>query len=151
MKIKNVMTRRLITVAPNDTFGKVVKVLADKNISGCPVVKNGKLVGVVTQTDIIRTIDVYEKVNKRGEIFPLIVSMIKSRSDAASMKKLLKIKVKDFMNGDVVSIDMDGDIYDAARLMNKYNIDRLPVIKSKNLVGILTKKDIMKFLEKVGE
>ena len=53
------------------------------------------------------------------------------------------------MNSKVISISVDHDIYEATRLMNKHGIDRLPVVDSSQLVGILTKKDIMKFLEKV--
>lgn len=149
MKVKDIMTKRPITVKPTDTFEKVVRLLAGKNISGCPVVKNSKLVGVVTQTDVIRAMDVYERINKGEEMFSLIVSMLKSNG-TRSMKKILNVKVKDFMNSDVVSIDVNSTVYDAAKLMNKHSVDRLPVVKSKQLVGILTKKDIMKFLEKIG-
>ena len=98
MKVKDLMTKKPLTVSPSDTLGKVVRILAEKNISGCPVVSGGKLVGIVTQTDVIRTIDVYEKINKSGDLFSLVVAVLKSAEYdhiKDQLRKVLKIKVKD--------------------------------------------------------
>lgn len=149
MRVKDMMTKRPVTIGPDDTFRKAVQLMAFKNISGCPVVKNSKLVGVVTQTDIIRAVDIYGKINRNGDVFSLLVSMLKSKSNTSHLRKLLNVKVSKIMNSNVVSIGIDHDIYEAARLMNKHDIDRLPVVDDSQLVGILSKKDIMKFLEKV--
>lgn len=151
MKVKDLMTKKPITMKPNDTLGKVVHTLYDKNISGCPVVSNGKLIGVVTQTDVIRTIDVYEKVNKSGDLFSLIMAVINSsdKSIKLQLRKLLKIRVRDFMNPKVIFIGEDEDVYKAANLINRHEIDRLPVIRNGKLTGILTKKDMLKLLEEI--
>ena len=149
MLVKQMMTKRPATVKPGDTFRKAVHSMASKNISGCPVVKQGKLVGIVTQTDIIRAVDVYGKINKSDDVFSLLVSMLKSKQDNSHLRKMLNLKVAKIMNRDVVSVGIDHDIYEAARLMNKHDIDRLPVVQQNQLVGILTKSDVMKFLQKV--
>ncbi len=144
------MTEKPVTLAPEDTFRKAVRTMASRNITGCPVVKDRKLVGVVTQTDVIRAMDVYGKVNRNSDVFTLVSSMLKSGSrDGGYVKKLLGTRVEKMMNKKIVSIDAENNVYEAARLMNKHGIDRLPVVKSRQLVGILTKKDIMKFLERV--
>lgn len=150
MRIADIMTKRLVTVSPEDTFGKAVRLMAGRNISGCPVVKEGRLVGVVTQTDAIRAIDVYGKINRESDISSLLISILKSRSDTTHLRKLLRARVSGIMNKKVISVDVERDIYEAARLMNRHGIDRLPVVKSSRLVGIVTKKDIMKFLGKVN-
>lgn len=149
MKAADMMTTTLITVTPTDTLGRVARILVEKNITGCPVVSNGALVGVVTQTDIVRAMDVYEKINKK-DYFPLILSAIKQGS-RTGMKRLLGKKVKDFMKDEVVSVDSGESVYKIASLINRHKIDRLPVVKNGKLVGILTKKDIMKFLGKVAK
>ena len=151
MKVEDLMTKRPITVKPTDTLGKVVRILAEKNISGCPVVSKGKLVGIVTQTDVIRAIDVYEKINKNGDLFSLVVAVIKSRDYTKQLRQALNIKVKEFMKSDVKYIEEDGDIYLAAKLINRHDIDRLPVVKKGKLIGILTKADIIKALEKLED
>ncbi|KHO48038.1 MAG: signal transduction protein with CBS protein [archaeon GW2011_AR5] len=150
MRIKDIMTKRPVTVKPDDTFGKAVRLMTGRNISGCPVVKDGKLIGIVTQTDAVRAIDIYGKIN-RSDISSLLISILKSKgSDPARLRKLFKARVSDIMNRKVISVDVERDVYEAARLMNKHGIDRLPVVKSSQLVGIVTKKDILRLLEKVN-
>ncbi|MFA4819597.1 MAG: CBS domain-containing protein [Candidatus Aenigmatarchaeota archaeon] len=152
MKVRDIMTKKPITVRPTDTLGKVVRILADKKISGCPVVDRGKLVGIVTQTDIIRTMDVYEKINKGGDMFSLVVAVIKSSkydNMKAQLKKMLNMKVREFMKKKVVFIEEDADIYKAAKLISSHGVDRLPVVEKGKLIGILTKADIIKELERL--
>ncbi|HIG97464.1 MAG TPA: CBS domain-containing protein [Candidatus Aenigmarchaeota archaeon] len=152
MKARDIMTKRPITVRPADTLGKVVRILADKKISGCPVVEKGKLVGIVTQTDVIRTMDVYEKINKGSDMFSLVVAVIKSNeydNMKVQLKKMLNMKVREFMEKKVVSIEEDDDVYKAAKLIDRHSVDRLPVVKKGKLTGIVTKTDIIKELEKL--
>src|SRR3989338_10287484 len=136
MKVKDMMTKRPVAVRPGDTFRKAVHVMTSKNISGCPVVENRRLVGTITQTDIIRAVDVYGKINKDSDVFTMLVSMLKSGSNTAHLRKLLRSKVREIMTNDAVSVDIDSDIYEAARLMNKHDVDQLHVVKSEELVGI---------------
>ena len=145
MKVKEVMTSRPVTVKPTDTLGKVVNIMTDMDISGCPVTRGDKIVGIVTQSDVMRTLNVYNKINKRASL-PFIFSMIKSKGTKEELGELLKTKVKTFMNEKTIHIDAEEDIYKAAALMHKHKIDRLPAVKGKKLVGIISKKDIVKFL-----
>ena len=144
MKVKEVMTKKPITVKPTDTLGTVVSILANKDISGCPVTRGDRIVGIVTQTDIMRALNVYNKINKRASL-PFILSMIKS-DGKKELQELLRTKVSAFMNDSAISIETEEDIYKAAALMHKHSIDRLPAVSGKKLVGIITKKDIVKFL-----
>ena len=64
--------------------------------------------------------------------------------------KASHIKVKDFMSKEVISIKPNQDIYLAARMINKHDIDRLTILDNNRLVGILTRGDIIKALEKLG-
>ena len=149
MLVRHMMTKRPATVKPDDTFRKAVSIMASKSVSGCPVVKSGNLVGIVTQTDAIRAMDVYGKINRSEDVFSLLTSMLKSKQDTSHVRKLLNVKVEKIMNKKVVSVSVEHDVYEAARLMNKHGIDRLPVVDESKLVGIITKSDVMKFLQKV--
>jgi CBS domain-containing protein len=154
MKIKDVMTRNPITLKPNDTLKKALRIMAKHKISGCPVVGARKnIVGVVSQADIIRLIDVYSKIHLSENVFEFIFSMLKSKDEGLKreLKKIENIKVKEFMKKKVISIDINEDFYTAARLINKHDIDRLPVVKGEKLVGIVTRADIIKALEKLEE
>jgi len=148
IKVKDVMTKKPITLFQNDTLRQTLKVLVKNRITGCPVVDSrNNLVGIVAQADVLKLIDVYGKIQKSGDFLSFISSFVKDGS--LDIKKLHNIKVKDFCNKKAITIAHDSSIYDAARLMNKYDIERLPVVKTKKLVGIVTRTDIIKTLERM--
>jgi len=154
MKIRDVMTKNPIALKPNDTVKKALGIIARRRISGCPVVDARKnIIGIVSQADIIKLIDVYSKIHDSEDAFEFIFNMLKSKDDAMKkeLRKIHGIKVNKFMKKNVVSIDVDDDFYKAARLINKHDIDRLPVVKNKKLVGIITRADIISAMEKLEE
>ncbi len=63
MQVKDVMTRDVITCKPSDSIESVVKLMSEKDISGLPVVDGDKVVGVVTEADIMRLLAVPERSN----------------------------------------------------------------------------------------
>jgi CBS domain-containing protein len=148
MKVRDVMTRKPLTVKQDSTLKDALTLLSKNNITGCPVVDGGRnLVGVVGQTDIIKLVDVYGKVNKSGEFLSFISSFAKNKS--LNIKKLHNIKVKEFCNKNPVVIDHNDAVYDAARAMNRHDIERLPVLDGKKLVGIVTRTDLIRAFEKM--
>ena len=148
IKVKDVMTKKPITLLQNDTFRQTLKVLAKNRITGCPVVDGrNNLVGIVAQTDVLKLVDVYGKVQKGEDFLSFISSFVKNGS--LDIKKLHNIRGKDFCNKKGITINHDSGVYEAARVMNKYDIERLPVLKNKKLVGIVTRTDIIKTLEKM--
>jgi CBS domain-containing protein len=155
MLVRNAMTKATITVKPDDSLEKLLNVLAESNVSGCPVVSGKRVVGIITQTDILKLIDVHSSIQKAGSgLFPLILAAIKSEHYdrlKESLKGILNLKVKEFMSKTIVTVDANEDIYRAARLMNKSDINRLPVLDGKKLVGIIAREDIIKALEKLEQ
>jgi CBS domain-containing protein len=150
MKVSEIMTRNPVTVTRSHTLNDVVRLLAKHRISGLPVVSRSKLVGVVTQTDVIRSIDVYEKINKDADAFEMIIGLLgsKDKKIKASVKKMLSRKVMHLKGRKVISVDVDEDLYKSAALINTHEIDRLPVTQNGKLVGIITKTDIIMALQK---
>ncbi len=131
--VEEIMTRNVIKVRPDDNLSYVVQLLSEKNISGLPVVEENKFVGVISESDIIK----------------IIGSKSLLELDTLGLKKLKYIKVSEAMNRKPIAIYEKAKVSKAADLMNKYDISRLPVInESGELVGIVTKKDIIKGISK---
>ena len=153
MLVRNAMTRDTIAVKPDNTLENLLDTLAKNNISGCPVVSRKNVVGIISQTDILKLIDVHSKIQTpESGLFPLILAAIKSEHYdrlRESLRDILNLKIREFMSKKVVTINADEDIYKAARLMNKNDINRLPVLEGKKLVGIIAREDIIKALEKL--
>lgn len=145
MKVSHIMTKKTISVKEHDTLDRVIKILSSNNITGCPVVDDSQnIIGIVTQTDVLRYVNVYGKVNKYSKFSSLIQSAI--TGGKMDISKLKKTKVKDFCRKKVVTISETQNIRDVIRVMDRYDVERLPVVNRKKLVGILTRKDVIKAL-----
>ncbi len=118
IKVKDVMARGVVTANPNDTVKKACQVMAKHDLSGITVFEKGKVVGMLTQGDLI--------------------SMIAKGIDPS------KTKVGEVMGKKLLSIDPFVDISEAAKLMVKSGVKRLPVLREGKLVGIITQTDIVR-------
>lgn len=122
--VKDVMTKKVKTVAPSATMAEAARLMRANRI-GCLVAVDGtKPVGIITERDLVYKIIAEEK------------------STRAS--------VRDIMTRDIRTVDGQRTIKDAAKIMATHLIRRLPVVERGKLVGIITIDDIMK-AEKIGE
>lgn len=137
MFIRERMTRNPVLCSPDLPVNEAIDLLKREHISRIPVVdKGGKLVGIVSEDDLLRvspspatTLSIYE--------IPYLLS---------------KVKVGEVMTKRVITVREDTPIEQAARLMVDNKIGGLPVVNSENaVVGIITETDIFKiFLEMLG-
>mgnify|MGYP002784405398 CR=1 FL=1 len=144
--VADVMTRDPITVRPETPLSEVIQTLAQKRISGLPVVdSDGKLVGVISETDLMW---------KESGVTPppyimLLDSVIYLENPAKYERELHKAlgeKVADVMTTrHVVTVKADCSLRDAAQLMHERTVHRLPVVDdAEKVVGILTRGDIIR-------
>ncbi len=155
MKVKDIMTRHVVTFKPDDTMHRVLGVFTKKGISGAPVVENGKIVGLITELDIIKVLDIYMPRIHFTSVphFFLVLAGLKSRSKTTELKKKImaasKLRIENFMNREPVVIAKSADIMEASRLIDTYKVNRLPVVEDGRVVGILTRNDIIKAVAKL--
>lgn len=146
VKAKDIMTRELITVSPDTDITEAAKILLDKHINGLPVVdKNGKLVGIICQSDLISL----QKKFRLPSVFTLLDTFIPVRSQKSIDKELEKIaaaKVVQAMTADPVVINAEDTVEDIATLMVEKNLHTLPVVEDGKLVGVVGKEDILSTL-----
>lgn len=147
MYIKDIMTREVITVSEDDTVEKCANLLITHSLSGLPVIdENGKIKGIVTEGDLIRRASRIKgpaALEVLGGIFYL-ESPTKFVDD---LKKSMGNLAKDIMSKEVITVSPEKTIEDAATLLVQRKIKRLPVVdKEGNLIGIVSRKDIMNYL-----
>jgi len=153
MFVKNVMTKKVITVKPSESLEDVLKKFSKHNITGVPVVdKNGKLKGMVSESDVLKTIDIcLPKIRFDNQSsFSLILAFVKKPSIELLRegKHCKKIKVSEFMNTEVLTIGPDEEVTKAAQAMNKFDVNRLVVVEKGKVVGIIARADIIRALAK---
>jgi CBS domain-containing protein len=141
MKARDVMVSPVITVGESETVRDVARLLIEKRISAVPVVdRSGKLVGIVTESDLMRRAEV-------GTERPTSwwLSLISGdRAIAAEYVKSHAVKIKDVMTGDVETADPDTPLYEIADLFEEKHIKRVPIVsEGGDLVGIVSRANII--------
>lgn len=128
MIVKDVMKKNVISVEPETTVTEAKELMNKNNISKLPVIKGGKLAGIITKNDLLQagpslatTLDMYE------------ISYL-----------LSKLNVKKIMTAEVVTASPDDVVEDAARVMVEKQIGCLPVVKNGVVVGIITENDLFR-------
>ncbi len=127
--VKDVMNPQVIIAKPVATAKEAAKVMAEAHVGSLVVMDGTKIVGIVTESDLIRKI-------------------IAEGNDATQMKLV------DMMTRNVKTIEADSELEDAADIMVENKIKKLPVVKGGRIVGIITSSDLIsfepKFIEALG-
>jgi CBS domain-containing protein len=138
MKVKELMTRDVRTVAPHTPLKQVAAILAQHRISGLPVCDaDGRVVGVVSEADIL-----YKQQARRERSGPLAWLADGGAQEAAA--KRAAYTAGETMSEPPVTIGPDRSVAEAARLMIERKVNRLPVVKGDELVGIVTRSDVVR-------
>ena len=138
MLVHDVMTRDIISVQKYESVLHVAHILAEKNISGLPVVdKKNKVIGIITQADILSVVGI----RKEHTLKDLLKHML---GEPLPEKKLGDI-VADIMVSPAVTIKPTANIAVAAQVLDEKRIRRLPVVDAENrLIGLISRADILK-------
>lgn len=144
MLVKDVMTKDVQTVRPDEKVDKVARLLVDNRISGVPVVdENHHVVGIITEKDLmIKATEL--KVPFYLTLFDSIIFLENPIRFNNDLKKYTATYVKEAMTEKVVTVPEDFPISEVVPLMQKKQINRVPVVRHGKLVGIITRNDILK-------
>lgn len=143
MKAADVMTRRVISIAPDAPLEDAVKLMLDRGISGIFVVDaSGHLAGVVTEGDLLRRTELGTG-RQRSWWLKLLVSPGRQAEDFTRSHGR---KVADVMTSQVVAVDGDAELADVVELMEKHRIKRVPVTENGNVVGVVSRADMLRAL-----
>src|SRR5213596_2578425 len=117
MNVRELMTTAPVTVQPDATLGEVAVLMKQEDCGSIPVVEDGRLVGIVTDRDIV-------------------IRGVAAGSDPKTQR------VSTVMSADPVTIRPDDDLTDAEKVMADRQIRRLPVVENGKLVGIIVTAQI---------
>ncbi len=127
MQVKEAMNKGVKIIAPGATVREAAQIMSKYRIGSLVVVEgSGKIAGLITERDILDDV-------------------------VAAGKRSDDVKVEDAMTKDLVTISEDATLEDAAALMSKNKIKKLPVVKEGGLVGIITASDLIAYEEKLIE
>jgi len=123
MKVVELMNKDVVTCRPSEPLSVIINKFELFNIAGMPVVDKGKLVGIICQSDILKKV--------KSENFQ-------------------NLTVKDVMVENVIYVSPAESVVNVAKIMVEKNINRVPRVENENIVGIVTRGDIIKAVAECG-
>ncbi len=138
MKVEDIMTTNVRTITSDKKLGEVVSMMCIYRYSGIPVVDDGKLVGTVSESDVL------------GKMFPKLEDLMSGMSGVdydELMNKysdVVSITVRDVMTPVVISVKPDMHILQAASVMCGRKFRRIPVAVGDKLLGMVSMGDVHK-------
>lgn len=134
MKVKDLMSKNVLTVSPEDKVDRVFFLFNFENIRHMPVLEKGKLVGILSDRDLKKVLGPAKKFLERADGSSVTISAR---------------KVRTIMKRGLVTIGPEQRAADAAAIMAKRKIGALPVLQKDKLVGIITATDILRAFVKL--
>ncbi|HCF27612.1 MAG TPA: phosphoribulokinase [Cyanobacteria bacterium UBA11049] len=143
--VADVMSHNPIVVRPETPLNEAIQILAEKRISGLPVVNDaGELVGIVSETDLM-----WQETGVTPPAYVMFLDSVIFLKNPATyerdLHKALGQTVGEVMSRDPVTVSPDKLLKDAAQLMHDRSVHRLPVVDANGqVIGILTRGDIVR-------
>jgi CBS domain-containing protein len=119
IKVKDAMIKKVYTGKPEQTVHEGSKIMREKDIGSLIIIEDGKPVGIVTREDIVNKV-------------------------TAENKLASEVLLKDIMSRSLVTCPPECDISEVARIMSKYQYERIPVVSKGKLVGIISTREVAK-------
>jgi CBS domain-containing protein len=124
--VSEIMTSKVVTTRPDDPVTKIWDLMVEKDYTGLPVAKDGKLIGMITRFDMLKGT---ARIGKEGE-----------RRSADSMQ----MPVEKFMSSPLFSVKPEDSLRSVIDLMLKHDVGRMSVVDEGKLVGIVDRNDLIK-------
>lgn len=137
MRIRDVMSSPVVTVAPDTHLKEVADLLVRHEVSAVPVVEDGALVGIVSEADLV---PLELAPDPRAHLAPV-------REPPPGVPRV----VAEVMTREVVALPEGADAAEAGRLMLERRIKSIPVVQGRRVVGIVARRDLLKVLARGDE
>lgn len=132
VKVTDVMTRKVVTVAPRISIYEAARSMIEHGFRRLPVVLDSKFIGLASVRTILRFFG-------SSQVFKHLQSR--------TMAQVLQTSVLEATRRNVVTVEPNVDVGEAARLMRENNVGSLPVVENERLVGIVTERDFFKLID----
>ena len=152
MLVKDIMTKKPKTISVDMDIHGVVQFFRKHRIRGAPVVDGDRLVGLLTERELLDFMEVHEFGGKlwMPAPFDFVEAVLDVKEEAYEVRKefekLRNSSVESVMNTDFVTIHPDAHVSEVADLMTENSLTHVPVVEGDILVGLVTRSDLIKSL-----
>ena len=140
MKVKDVMTSPVVSVEPDSPISQAIRIMLQRRISGLPVIdKQGGLVGIVTEGDFLRRAETGTQ-RRRPRWLEFLIGPGRLADEYTRSHGR---KVNEIMTPDPTAVNEDTPLEEIVKLMEKRQIKRIPVVRGEQVVGIVTRANLV--------
>lgn len=143
MEAREIMTREVLSTGPDATLGEAAAIMADRRIGCLPVVDAGRLVGIITEGDIVRCIE--REVPVSAAVHP-VGSRILWSTTTDYLDTVGQLRVRTAMTRQVVSVRPYDSVERVASVLARHRIKRVPVLLWGAVVGVISQLDLVRLL-----
>jgi CBS domain-containing protein len=135
MRVEKIMTTAVVTASPQTPLKEIAELLAERRISGIPIVEDGIVVGVISESDIVRK-EAADDTPRTG--------LFARRPRRGSRSPVSALTARDMMTAPPLTVEPWMSLRAAAWLMAEHDVNRLPVVERGRLMGIVARADLVR-------
>lgn len=139
MNARDIMTSPVVSIGPDATVREIAALLLDMRISAVPVLDAGRLVGIVSEADLLHRHELGTEASQR----PWWLRLLSADASLEDYIKSHARRARDVMTRKVVSVDDDAPVATIVALLERHGVKRLPVLRGERLVGIVSRSDLV--------
>ncbi|HOB35621.1 MAG TPA: CBS domain-containing protein [Bacillota bacterium] len=143
VRVSEIMTRDVVTLKPEHSLAEAARLLLDSGVSGAPVVEGERVVGMLSEKDLLAT-RITPRPPRYLELLGGIIFLDDVGRFQSQLEKTAAVTVEQVMTRDVATVEADAPIEEAAGIIVRRGVNRVPVVENGRLVGIVTRSDVLR-------
>jgi CBS domain-containing protein len=147
--VADLMQTNVPTLKPDDSIATAARQIADSGLPGLPVVEGSRIIGIITEADIITReadVDVPEPVS----FLDAIISVDAGRDFDEDLRRVIAVTARELMTHPVINILHSATLEQVATLMIERRINPIPVVDDNhNLIGIVSRSDLVRVIARL--
>jgi len=148
MRAKDIMSTPVISVGAGTPVREIAALLRRERVSGVPVIEEGRLVGMVSESDLLRRHELGTERNGGSGWWLRFIGADPSPGDYV---KSHATRARDVMTWPIVTVSEETPLVEIVRLLEAHRIGRVPVVREGSVVGIVSRADIVRILAEAPE
>ncbi|MDM8521566.1 CBS domain-containing protein [Anaerolineales bacterium HSG6] len=150
-RVRNIMTTDVISVSPGTAVSEIAKLIAEKGITGVPVInEQEEVLGVVTELDMIVR-NTHFKMPNFVMILDIVIHLESKRDYEERLRNVLGTRAEQIMSKPAVTIAPSASIEDLANIMVDKRMNPVPVVENGKLVGVVSRRDVIRLMAEEAE
>lgn len=143
MQARDIMEKNLITIPPEMSVRETAQLLSKHDLTALPVVdEKGEILGIISEADLVYRL-AHPHLPPHIELLGGVIYLENPFEMKKEFRKLTAVTAREIMTEKVLTVPEDTDVSDVATLMIENNINGVPVLKGKKIVGMVTRHDIV--------